>query len=235
MRIAVCLLAVLAAGCGGSSDSAPEVELPGTSAFKEASRSITSDGEGTYYGNTKTATELAKLFSEMVKELEGEFFSGGKENRVVSLTGEEFLTYCQLNEASVVFLVHVPQFKRYKGEVRDTLLELTWIVAQKVMEGHPKGESLEIAIGLRGTMMYGGSAIGTQSGTPKYENSFSIDEDVFYKYFEEAESEASSSTGDAENADEGETAGEAEAQEGSNPEAGGTEAAEETATPAADE
>lgn len=197
MRTALCLLVVVAAGCGAS-DSEPKVELPGEKAFGEANRSIVSDGEGTYHGNTEVARELAKAFSEKVKELEGELFTGGKENRAVSLTGEEFLTYCQLNEDSVAFLVHVPQFKRYKGEVRDSLLELTWAIAQSLMEGHPQGESLEIAIGLRGTMMYGGSAIGTQGGNPKYENSFSIDKDVFFKYFEEPEAEAETSEGDAE-------------------------------------
>ena len=198
MRTALCLLVVIVAGCGGASDSEPKVELPGAKAFDEANRSIVSDREGTFHGNTEASRELAKALSEMVKELEGEFFSGGKENRAVSLTGEEFLTYCQLNDDSVAFLVHVPQFKRYKGEVRDTLLELTWAVAQKITEGHPKGESLEIAIGLRGTMMYGGSATGTQGGNPNYENSFSVDKDVFFKYFEEPEAEAETSEGDAE-------------------------------------
>ena len=198
MRTALCLLFVVAAGCGGASDSEPKAELPGASAYDEANRSIVSDREGTYHGNTEIARELARTFSEKVKELEGELFTGGKENRAVSLTGEEFLTYCQLNEDSVAFLVHVPQFKRYKGEVRDSLLELTWAVAQNLMEGHPQGESLEIAIGLRGTMMYGGSAIGTQGGNPKYENSFSIEKDVFFKYFEEPEAEAEAAEGDAE-------------------------------------
>lgn len=189
--VVVAVLAVYAIGCGGGGNDGP-VEIPaGCDEFKAANKKITSDSNGTHHGNSEAAVELARLFSEATKTLEDELFSGGKENRAVSLTGDDFLTYCQLNESSVVFLVHVPQFKRYKGEVRDSLLEMVWMIAKKITEGHPNADSLEIAIGLRGSLMYGGSAIGTRGTSPKYENSFSIGDEIFYKYFvtEEATTE----------------------------------------------
>ena len=107
-------LLLILSGCGPSSSgpAAPEV-----TAFRAADAAIISSSGGAAYGNNDESKALAKSFSESMKMMEAELFTGGKEDRAGSMTGDEFLTYCQLNEASVVFLVHVPQFKRYKGEV----------------------------------------------------------------------------------------------------------------------
>ena len=172
------------AGCNISNSTPPE--------FEEANTKIISDSAGIFHGNSESAKEMAKQFSETMKVLQAELFTGGKKNRIISLTGEEFLTFCKSDDRFVVFLVHVPQLKRYKGEVRDALLELAWVVANNATSGHPAGDNLEIAIGLRGSFFYGGSAIGTKGGEPEYENAATIDKEIFYKYFESPEEESSS-------------------------------------------
>jgi hypothetical protein len=88
--------------------------------FDNANRTITSSGGGHAYGNTESAIDMADQYSVMMKSMTDEMFSGGKQ-RAISLTDGEFLTYCQVNESSCAFLVHVPQLRQYKGEVRDAL------------------------------------------------------------------------------------------------------------------
>jgi len=76
----------------------------------------------------------------------------------------------------------VPEFKRYKGEVRDALIENAWQVANAVAPTTER--SLKIGLGLRGSVMYGGSAIGSQGGVPRTRNSWAINESIFYPFFE---------------------------------------------------
>lgn len=188
MRTLIILL--LSAGLAGciqrpdrQTSAAPR---PGEKEFKSANLKLTGQSRGTHHGNSEEATEMARVYSAMIGDLQPEFFSGGKENRIISLTDEKFLTYCRSNDSSVVFLVHVPQFKRYKGDVRDTLLLLAWMVAEKVTENHPQADNLDLVVGLRGSLMYGGSAIGKRDSEPTYENEFSIGESKFYRYFAES-------------------------------------------------
>ncbi len=188
MRILFALsLCLCVVGCGGSSGGGAAGRRarpkPGEDAFRAASSLIISKSEGTAHGDTDEAKEMAQKYSEVLKVMQEKSFTGGKENRRFSLTGEDFLTYCRINDSSVVFLVHVPQLKRYKGEVRDSLLEIAWLIADQITEGHPQADDLEIAVGLKGTAVFGGSAVGKRGGEPQYENAFIIDETVFFKFF----------------------------------------------------
>ena len=115
-------------GCGEGT-STPK--SPSEQAFNDANLKITSSTEGIFYGNSAQARQMAKAFSKNMFDREGALFTGGKEDRKITLTDENFLTYCQANEKSVLFLVHVPQFKRYKDKVRDALLALAWMTASE--------------------------------------------------------------------------------------------------------
>lgn len=165
-----------------NSDSRPKKEIVYNSQFDMANRKIDSDKNGSYTGNTNEAKEMAKNFSLKMFELEKELFSGGKENRLISLTGDKFLTYCRVTKNKVCFLVHVPQFKRYKGKTRDTLLELSWLLANKLSSDFPK--NTEIAVCLRGSLMYGGVVHGVHNKKPVYINDYSIDKEKIYPLFD---------------------------------------------------
>ena len=184
MNVVLCLpLVVVLLGCFGEGGGSRE-KKPAERAFDDANSKITSNNDGAFYGNTSAAKEMSQQFSERMGTLQKEFFEGGKKKRGFSLTDEQFVTYCQANKDSVLFLVHVPQFKKYKDDVRDSLLELAWSTAsEQVAERYPD-QQVELCIGLRGSLLYGGSATGTLGGRPAYENKFSVDSEQFHKYFE---------------------------------------------------
>lgn len=111
-------------------------------------------------GNTPAAVEIAKRFSKALKNASDDAFTGGRE-RILDLTGGEFLTYCELHEDSCALLVHVPQYKDYQGEVRDALSALAWTIAVSTTGEHlDPGDRLAVA--MKGTLLYGDILVGAQ-------------------------------------------------------------------------
>lgn len=157
----------------------------GQSAFDAANDSITSAGTGVAHGNTEFARTLAEACSELMKDITAQAFTGGREGPV-SLTKGNFVTYCHVNEQdSVVFLVHVPQLRQYKGDVRDTLAELSWTAARRLILETRASETMTLAVGLRGTILYGPIMIDSVS-TESIVSSKGERAD-FYRYFVEPE------------------------------------------------
>jgi hypothetical protein len=175
--IAGCVACTLLVGC----DSGPPPR--GKSEFHEANLKITSDKEGVAHGNTALAKEMAQEFSELMGAADKAAFTGHKK-RLVSLTGEKFVTYCHHNGDKIVFLVHVPQLKNYKDDVRDALINLAWMAASEIVDDKGEGKFKQLGVGLRGSLMYGGLAIGeVGSESPKTENAAAVDDDKLFPFF----------------------------------------------------
>ena len=154
--------------------------------FQEANHAITSARKGSVHGNTERARELAAAYSGLMKELSEAAFTGGGQG-IVSMTDGEFLVYCQMNEEeSVAFLVHVPQLRQYKDEVRDTLSDLCWKAASTLVKSSGVPEDIELAVALRGTLLYGPIMIDRlQNETTADDRS----EESLYRFFPEASEE----------------------------------------------
>ncbi len=175
-------LVIAAAGCGKAGP--PPV---GKSQFDVANRKIGSDKEGAVHGNNENAKAMAQAFSDLMAVADKAAFSGHKK-RLISLTGEKFVTYCHQSGDKIAFLVHVPQLKNYKGEVRDSLIELCWLAANQIVEDLGDGQYKQMGVGLRGSLMYGGLAIGpVGSEDPKTENAGAVDDDKLFPFFAPAE------------------------------------------------
>lgn len=176
--LSLCLLF----GCGSGAPRAPK--SAGEKAFDSANFLITSSRDGVAHGNTAEAKKIAAQFSETLGTLQQAAFTGGDKNRKFSLTGEKFLVYCQLANDKVCFLVHVPQLKNYKDEVRTMLARLAFKTAEAVTADLHKEKPISLAVGLRGSLIYGASAIGKSGAEPRIEQSFSVPQEPFYPYFE---------------------------------------------------
>lgn len=155
-----CLALLGAAALGGllligkltSGPATPERE-----SFQAANASITGFQGKTGLGSDERATKLASDYSALLAAGQKAAFTGGKDEKSrISLTGGNFITWCERRDDRVCFLVHVPQLKNYKGDVRDALVDLAWQAAREVAPPEAK----QIAIGLRGAVLYGAVAIG---------------------------------------------------------------------------
>ncbi len=156
------IVVILVTACGTSSDIS-EVS-PEPVAFTNAHAKIVGDSDGVYYGNSEAAEQMAEKYAEEIKPLIAKAFAEGKESEF-SLSGGKFRTFCQVNDNSVAFLVRT-EIRQYKGDVRDGLLKIAWLLAINTTASHPDADNLEIEVGLKGTLFYGATAVGERFGEP---------------------------------------------------------------------
>ncbi len=138
----------------------PVAENPCQTAFNLANSSISSSSDGVGQGNTDEARELAVVYANTMKSLREEFFTkrGGK--AIVSLSGGNFVTYCELNDDACVLLVHVPELRKYEASAKDSMVKLAWQAAHITIADHLESPPPNLVVGVRGAIFYEGVLIG---------------------------------------------------------------------------
>ena len=177
----------------------PEGERNARAALSNAQTKVLTDNQGKAHGNNAEAKLLAEEFSSTMKTMHSAFFEREGDAPKVSISGGEFVTFCQLSDEGCAFIVHVPEYRRHTDEAKESLAELAWIVAGSVAESHPEAlpSQSTVAVGLRGAILYGAILIGEAGGeTPA---SSSTDDAKLLPFFEPEEEagliEAESSEG----------------------------------------
>lgn len=116
------------------------------------------------HGNTPEAERYAAALSEKMELVRKIAFTGGRDEKAPSLTEGHFLTYCEVRQGKVCFLVHVPELRGYTSGARETLGKTTWALAQQTVESHPDAATMSLGVGLRGVLLYGIVMTGTVQG-----------------------------------------------------------------------
>ncbi|WP_009962098.1 hypothetical protein [Verrucomicrobium spinosum] len=162
-----------------SSNSAEEAR------FESANRKITTNNDGVAHGNSPEAEKLAAEFSAKLKSLRDVGIEPSKK-RSVSLSGGEFITFCHLAGDTCVFLVHVPELRKYTDEAKEFMGEAAWGVAQHCLATLPDKPE-EVAVGVRGIALYDRVLTGTgaadETTAPQVHKGASS-KDVLFRYFE---------------------------------------------------
>jgi hypothetical protein len=182
------VLALLALGglvLIGKASAPPKPLAPGEAEFRAASDELTFWRGRLGYGNTPAARELAETFAKEIQRLEPVFFTGGRGKDAFSLSEDHFITYCELTDERVCFLVHVPELKNYRDETRDVLATLTWDVATSVTKDLRARHERELGVGLRGALLYGVTLRGTPGEDPTKKTGYAVDPDPLYEFFKE--------------------------------------------------
>lgn len=134
---------------------------PERAAFQAASNQVLANSGQVAFGNDSRAAAIAARFGERLQALREAAFTGAEaEKERASLTRGRFLVHCQLANDEACFLVHVPQLKNYKGDVREALLDLAWNAGR---EATRQAGVRRLGVGLRGAVLYGAIAVGQAS------------------------------------------------------------------------
>ncbi|MBS0267315.1 MAG: hypothetical protein JSS02_35650, partial [Planctomycetes bacterium] len=156
------------AGIGGVREDS------GEAAFNEANRLLGVNTGKTSFGNSEEARQRAADFSEKIRDLREVFFTKRKKEPLVSFSKGEFLTYCRLDETSCVFLVHVPDLRKFNNDAKNQLGELAWETAQLVVRTNGKSTPRKLAVGIRGVVLYDRAMIGSLQAADSPENGIEI-------------------------------------------------------------
>jgi hypothetical protein len=167
----------------------PQAALPGELEFREANKQIIADPNTVVFGNSEAALALAKQYSTSLKIMRDKMFTKGDQTALGSLEGD-FLTYCQSNEDSCVFLVHVPELRRFTEEAKESLANLAWINAQSVLQANTRRPPKTVVVGVKGLLLYDNILIGDYVADPqpgkdgiKTRGSGLADMKLLYPYF----------------------------------------------------
>ncbi len=135
------------------------IKAAGEPEFAAASRSIVSSAEGTVHGNNPEATGLATRMSEGMAILRKNLFEEGDAKKSI-LTKGSFLVFCQLDEDSCAFLIHVPELRHFTSSAQRSLAELAYVQACKILDDAGRDGIQRVAIATRGAMFYDTALMG---------------------------------------------------------------------------
>jgi hypothetical protein len=168
-------------------DSKPVADLPGGAEFENANSLLTSARNGVAHGNTTEAKALAEKFSVLIKEYREAGIEQAKKKSSLSLTKGQFLTYCHILDDTCVFLVHVPDLRKFNSEAKEFMCTAAWHTANLVLADQKLPKRL--AVGVRGAVLYEefitGTAVGASEDAEEgIENRHDgLDKQVVYSYF----------------------------------------------------
>jgi hypothetical protein len=101
--------------------------------------------------------------SSLMQDVRTLGFEQAKEKSVLD-TKDTFKTYCELRNDRCVFLIHVPEMRRFTDEAQDSLGMDAWKSAQAVL--HHKGagkDGMKLAVGMMGLVSYDRVMMGRYS------------------------------------------------------------------------
>jgi hypothetical protein len=126
----------------------------GEAGFKAANSQISVKSGASAKGNSEAAVKLAAEFSNDIRTLREAFFTQRKKKPLFSLSDGEFLTYCRLDDQACVFLVHIPDLRKFSKDAKADLADLAWTTAQTVVRSNLETPPPQLAVGVRGVMFY---------------------------------------------------------------------------------
>jgi hypothetical protein len=132
----------------------------------EATAKIGPSGESTS-GNSAEAVRLAEKLVSAMTSIRREHFTESGSQALVDQR-DTFKVYCDLRSNQCVFLIHVPELRRFQGQAQTSLGTYAWNAARAVLkEGGVEDSKLRLAVALRGLIAYERVMLGdfTPEGT----------------------------------------------------------------------
>lgn len=124
------------------------------SVFDAANQQISVHHDRVAFGNSDKAIAVAGKISRSMKTVREAAFEGGKKNGL-SMSGHEFLSYCELRDGLCIVMVHVPELRRFTSDAKDSLAKLAWMMTQSALRSEQAGTpGMKVLVGLRGIALY---------------------------------------------------------------------------------
>jgi hypothetical protein len=110
-------------------------------------------------GNTDTAKQMASDMTRLMKAYRDKAISHAAEKGFMD-ENDHFMTFCYLRQDRCVFLIHVPELRKFSAGAKQSLADGAWLVAQRLVSASNSGQRLRLAVALKGISMYDRVLVG---------------------------------------------------------------------------
>ena len=133
--------------------------MPGYAASKVA-KSFIQSSTAQSGGNTSAAKAAAGGVSTMLHEFRETAFDTSVKG-VAKLKVKPFRVWCEERPGHILFIVEIPELRRYDSESKDAMAVVSWIAAQTAATQLAAGENAKFAVAIRGDYIYDRLLSGT--------------------------------------------------------------------------
>lgn len=148
--IGLLVVSLFASAARSNSD---QEKMPGYGEFKQANQTISRDSETEGHGNTPTAVAAGRQFATL---MDAWLDDATTEDRTDASTGgrKNISVWCELHAGRCLFLVKIPDLRKFNGEDKDEIGQAAWYAAQ--ISAHELGLTPddEVAVAVRGLALY---------------------------------------------------------------------------------
>ena len=76
------------------------------------------------------------------------------------IDAKSFVAYCKIKDDAALFLLHVPDLRKFEDAAKETMLEGAWTAAQFAAASMPEPRPKRLTVGIRGILSYYGAHSG---------------------------------------------------------------------------
>ena len=73
---------------------------------------------------------------------------------------KDFVAYCKVKNDTALFLLHVPDLRKFTDEAKEAMLKGAWISAQMALHGMPEPKPKQLTVSTRGILSYDAAYCG---------------------------------------------------------------------------
>ncbi len=154
----------------------PRPKTPAELGFAVAEECIKAKS-GKSGGSNVAETEAAQLMAKMSAAFREETISAnvskpkGLFRKAASgLDAKDFVAYCKVKNDTALFLLHVPDLRKFTDEAKEAMLKGAWISAQMALHGMPEPKPKQLTVSTRGILSYDAAYSGKVVDFSVFEN-----------------------------------------------------------------
>lgn len=164
---------MMLAAAASSKQEQERAKQPGYAEYKKAENYVGSWSGADGKGNTAKATEAAETFTNVLKAYRSMAVSESKSKKTTG-SKDHFITWCEVQGNRCLFIVHVPDLRRFQDDAKTAIAEGAWLAAQVSSKKLDLPVNAELAVALRGDILYdrlitGHRLVGVESDSPEFE------------------------------------------------------------------
>ena len=155
---------------------------PGKMEFDIINKEIAGYHGNDALGNSSKMKEISKYFSEQLAQIREAAFTKSSSD-TISFSQGHFITYCHEQNGHLLLICHVPQLRKFTENAKETLMQISWKLAQEsTIKNYPEFKG-ELHVGLRGVALYYQFWKGDSIGPAKVKYNNEIGKMDTYKIF----------------------------------------------------